>query len=143
MISDSQIKELIVAAAAAAEKAYAPYSGYAVGAALMDAEGEIHSGCNVENVSYGLSICAERNAVFQAIAAGERDFVAIAIVASSQIKPLPCGACRQVLTEFCGPEFELYIASSEDPATYERHLLKDLLPHAFGGETCPLPISQC
>lgn len=93
-------KALVQAAWSAREKAYAPYSEFAVGAALLTAEGQIFGGCNVENLSLGLTICAERVAVGAAIQAGQREFAAIAIVAETGSPIVPCGACRQVLAEF-------------------------------------------
>jgi cytidine deaminase len=92
--------ELIDAAHAAREKAHAPYSKFAVGAALQAKSGEIYAGCNVENLSFGLTLCAERSAVAAAVSNGCRDFVAIAVVTDSKEPAAPCGACRQVLAEF-------------------------------------------
>ena len=91
---------LIDAAIAARLRAYAPYSNFQVGAAVLAADGRIFTGCNVENLSYGLTICAERNAIFAAVAAGIREFSAIAIVADTRQPISPCGACRQVMAEF-------------------------------------------
>ena len=91
---------LLDQAKSASEKAYAPYSGYKVGAALLCSDGTVFTGCNVENASYSLTICAERNAVFQAVAAGQRDFLALAIYVDGEVLFPPCGACRQVLAEF-------------------------------------------
>jgi cytidine deaminase len=120
--------ELIEAATEALENAHAPYSNYKVGAALLCADGSIFTGCNVENASFGLTNCAERTAVFSAIAAGQKNFTAIAIVSSSEPTPFPCGACRQVLSEFCGPDFPVHIKSS---AGIETTRLGELLPHSF------------
>lgn len=92
---------LITEALSAREKAYAPYSKFRVGAALLGKSGRVFTGCNVENISFGLTICAERSAVCSAIAAGETEFVAIAVAADSREPVTPCGACRQVLAEFC------------------------------------------
>jgi cytidine deaminase len=100
--------ELKTAAAKAAENAYAPYSGFKVGAAVLSQDGRIFTGCNVENASYGLSVCAERIAVFNAVNSGVRDFAAIAIHTNSDIPFYPCGACRQVLAEF-NPDMEVII----------------------------------
>src|SRR5688572_3369116 len=93
-------KSLISAAISARLQAYAPYSNFQVGAALLGKDGSIFTGCNVENLSYGLTICAERNAICAAVAAGVREFEAIAIVADTREPVSPCGACRQVMAEF-------------------------------------------
>jgi cytidine deaminase len=108
--------------------AYAPYSKFSVGAALLGDDGRIFTGCNVENASYGLCICAERNAVFAAVAAGTRRFRAIAIVSSAQAPVTPCGACRQVLAEFA-PSFEVHCYGED--GTEQHHTTASLLPHAF------------
>ncbi|HSR87603.1 MAG TPA: cytidine deaminase [Pontiella sp.] len=121
--------ELIKAARKALNRAHAPYSGYRVGAALLCPDGTVFTGCNVENASYGLTNCAERTAVFSAVAAGRTAFSAIAIAASGEPAPFPCGACRQVLAEFCAPEFAIHIARAEG---YETISLGELLPHTFG-----------
>ena len=121
--------KLIFVARKAMEPAHAPYSNYKVGAALLCADGTVFKGCNVENASYGLSNCAERTAIFSAIAAGKREFTALAIVASQEPTPFPCGACRQVLSEFCGPDFPIFIAMGN---SYEATTLGELLPHSFG-----------
>ena len=93
-------QQLLAAATAVRLRAYAPYSNFQVGAALLAKDGRIFTGCNVENLSYGLTICAERNALFAAVAAGVREFDAIAIVADTREPVSPCGACRQVMAEF-------------------------------------------
>jgi cytidine deaminase len=93
---------LIQAAISARDRAHAPFSGFRVGTALEDEQGRIFTGCNIENVSYGLTLCAERLAVFKAVSEGSRSFKRIAIVAHSDILTPPCGACRQILWEFCG-----------------------------------------
>lgn len=120
--------ELVSAAEKAKEKAYAPYSKFKVGAALVARSGKVYTGCNVENASYGLTCCAERNAVFEAVGRGERDFIAIAIVSDSPEPTAPCGACRQVLNEFA-PELEVIMAGKK---VSKKTLLKKLLPLAFG-----------
>jgi cytidine deaminase len=122
--------ELLEQARTAREKAHAPYSRFAVGAALLGKSGRVFVGCNVENLSYGLTICAERNAVFAAVAAGEREFERIAIVADSKTPVSPCGACRQVLAEFC-PELEIVTANLEGEQFEAK--LTELLPRAREG----------
>lgn len=124
-------EELIKAAAQAAANAYAPHSKFQVGAALLCADGTVFTGCNVENSSYGLTNCAERTAVFSAVAAGRRDYKAIAVVAAGDTMPFPCGACRQVLNEFCSGEFPVHVANIDALDTYETLCLSDLLPHGF------------
>lgn len=116
------------------EYAYAPYSKFKVGAALLSKSGKIYIGCNIENAAYGPSNCAERTAFFTAIADGEREFKAIAIVGGKEAVQdyiTPCGICRQVMTEFCNPkEFEIIIAKSEKE--YKRYTLEQLFPVGFG-----------
>ena len=125
------LSELVQRAAKAAKAAYAPYSNFHVGAALLTADGDIFTGCNVENASYGLTNCAERTAIFSAVAAGHRKFAAIAIVADGDQPPYPCGACRQVIAEFCDPETPVLIASQEALKDYEQTTIGDLLPWTF------------
>lgn len=117
----------------AMRKAYAPYSGFFVGAALLTKSGQVYTGCNIENASFSPTNCAERTAFFKAVSEGERDFVAIAVVGgkSGEIAGLcsPCGVCRQVMQEFCGPDFMIYMGKENDG--YEAVALKDLLPYGF------------
>ena len=128
--------ELILEAKNARERAYAPYSKYMVGAALLTKSGKIYHGCNIENAAYGPTNCAERTAFFKAIYDGEREFEKIAIVGAAQGSDAddicaPCGVCRQVMMEFCNPEtFEIILAVS--PEQYEIITLKELLPMGFG-----------
>lgn len=122
--------KLLKAAAACARKAHAPYSRFHVGAALLTNDGEIIAGCNVENASYGLTICAERNAIFASVARGKRKFAAVAIVADAQL-PYPCGACRQVLAEFCPPSTPVFIAPIRNLRRHIRTTLGELLPMTF------------
>jgi len=129
-VVDGQIKDqLIREAQKAYRNAYVPYSHYPVGAAALWSSGAITRGCNVENASYGLTVCAERNAVFQAVAQGERKLKAIAIAVPQKFWPSPCGACRQVLREFA--EDCLVILVNGEGLTRET-TLKQLLPEAFG-----------
>ncbi|MBP2626355.1 MAG: cytidine deaminase [Firmicutes bacterium] len=121
------MEKLIVAAQYAREKAYVPYSNFKVGAAVLTKDGEIYTGCNVENASYGLCNCAERTAVFKAVSEGESEFAAMAIVADTQEPVAPCGACRQVMAEFginkiimCNLHGKQYTAT-----------LEELLPYSF------------
>ena len=119
------------AARAAQANAYAPYSSYRVGAALEALDGRVFVGCNVENVSYGLTICAERSAVVRAVADGARRFRRLVVVSDSEPPASPCGACRQVLLEF-GSEL---LVESIGPGSRHRWLLGDLLPAAFSKGT--------
>ena len=119
---------LVEAALRAREHAHAPFSHFKVGAALEDAEGRIHTGCNVENASYGLTLCAERVAVFKAISEGARKFRRVAVAADTDVLTPPCGACRQILWEFCG-DIELVLANVGGKTEVVR--LKDLLPRPF------------
>ncbi len=123
--------DLLAAAAAARHHAHAPYSQYRVGAALLTQDGRIFTGCNVENASYGLTMCAERVAIGAAVAQGQTAFKAIAIVAGDGPPPFPCGACRQVLAEFCSPDIPVYMGACSALDNYDSHTLGDLLPHAF------------
>ncbi|HMP76734.1 MAG TPA: cytidine deaminase [Kiritimatiellia bacterium] len=122
---------LLRAAAQVSRKAHAPYSEFQVGSALLTTTGEVITGCNVENASYGLTICAERNAIFQAVARGQRKYSAIAIVASGPQMPFPCGACRQVLAEFGAPGMKVLVAPRAKLNTYKELTLGELLPHSF------------
>ena len=119
---------LIEAALAARKNAHAPFSHFQVGAAIEDSDGHIHTGCNVENSTYGLTICAERVAVFKAISEGAHKFKRIAVVADTDVLTPPCGACRQILWEFCG-NAEL-ILSNLQGNTESYHLI-DLFPKPF------------
>ena len=116
---------LVAAARAAREHAVARFSGFKVGAALLTPDGSIISGCNIENATYGLTVCAERVAMFKALSEGHREFVAVAVVADTGEPTPPCGACRQILWEF-GGDLEVFLANlTEHKGT---HRLKDLLP---------------
>jgi cytidine deaminase len=121
--------EWIRQAWAVRERAYAPYSQFTVGAALIDVEGRVFTGCNVENVSFGLTMCAERVALGAAIAAGARVFRVIVIVADTKLPVSPCGACRQVLAEFA-PELEVVLANRSEMLRFS---LAELLPRAGTG----------
>src|ERR1700689_4376693 len=119
---------LIAAATAVRENAHAPFSKFKVGAAVEDDAGRIHTGCNVENATYGLTVCAERTAILKAISEGARKFVRIAIVADTDTLTPPCGACRQILWEFCG---DIEIVLGNPRGASETLRLKDLFPRAF------------
>lgn len=121
-------ESLVQAAWNARQNAYAPYSSFAVGAALLAADGRIFTGCNVENLSYGLTCCAERVAVGSAVAGGAREFVAMAVVADTQTPVSPCGACRQVMTEFSIPT--VILANRDQRLELS---LAELLPRAKAG----------
>ncbi|HSL21899.1 MAG TPA: cytidine deaminase [Vicinamibacterales bacterium] len=121
---------LLESARAARERAHAPYSGFKVGAALETADGRVAAGCNVENASYGLTMCAERVALFKAIADGHRMFSRVVVVADTAEPTPPCGACRQLLWEFCG-DIELVLANLQGVTA--RYRLSELFPKPFDG----------
>jgi len=121
------LSELLEIARKAAELAYAPYSGYKVGSAVLCKDGSIYSGCNIENASYSLTLCAERTAIFKAISEGKKEFEAIAIYVDSDIVFPPCGACRQVISEFA-PSISVVYANREETVESSMDLL---LPGAF------------
>lgn len=119
---------LILAAREAAKHAYAPYSNFCVGAAVMDESGAIYTGCNVENVSYGLTVCAERIALFNALSQGSRRFTALALCAPERVTP--CGACRQVIAEFCDADLPIALTTPEGEETQVVRF-GDLFPNPF------------
>lgn len=126
----NEYQKLIDAASAARQKAYAPYSQFAVGAALLGGDGVIYTGCNVENASYGLACCAERTALFKAVSAGTRHFLALAVVGGEVGEGvgtpcLPCGICRQALAEFCDDKLPIISGNGEITT------LGELFPNAF------------
>ncbi len=129
-------KELVLKAQEAMNNSYSPYSQFKVGAALLTENGKVYTGCNIENVAFGPSICAERVAFFKAISEGEKNFSKIAVVGGkngiiSSATP-PCGVCRQVMREFCSDDFEILIVKETE--NYDKVLLKDLLPYSFKPE---------
>jgi len=133
-LTSEQEKELLDAAKRAYEHAYAPYSKFRVGAAVLLEGGEIFTGCNVENASYGLTNCAERTAVFSAVSAlgGKRVRIrAVAVVNDREVACSPCGACRQVMSEF-GPDAEIFYLG---PNGMQRSSMRELLPNSFGSES--------
>jgi cytidine deaminase len=121
-------KELLAAARAARENSYAPHSRFRVGAAVRSASGRIFAGCNIESASYGLGACAERVAVLKAVSEGERDLRAIAVVTDAETPTPPCGACRQILWEFCG-DVEVVLATMK--GDMEVYRLSSLFPRPF------------
>lgn len=123
-------QELIAEALKARERAVAPYSNFQVGAALLTTDGNVIHGANVESASYGLTCCAERIALFKALADGEKSFTAIAVVARVPGGPTPCGACRQLLAEYA-PDARVFIADTAHPARIKTFTVKSLLPAAF------------
>ncbi len=128
------VKELALTAINAMNTAYAPYSGYRVGAALLAASGRVYTGCNIENASYTPTVCAERTAVFKAVSEGEREFTLLAVAGGKDGKVAgafpPCGVCRQVLAEFCPPETPIVLVKDAE-GNYEMHTLGELLPLSF------------
>jgi cytidine deaminase len=130
------VNELLAAARVARQNAFAPFSHFLVGAALETEDGRVILGCNVENATYGLTICAERVAVFKAVSEGHRRFVRVAVVADTPTPTPPCGACRQILWEF-GGDLEVILGDlSQERAHYR---LRDLFPHPFDAGFLSLP----
>ena len=125
---------LVKTALGGLEKSYVPYSHFHVSAALLCTDGSIYTGNNIENAAYSATVCAERTAFFKAVSEGKRDFEAIAICGGAEgvVKDYcpPCGVCRQVMREFCGPDFKILLARSEDDV--KEYTLKQLLPESFG-----------
>lgn len=127
-------KLLVKEAYEAQKMAYTPYSHWNVGAALLTTDGKIYRGCNIESSTFSPTNCAERTAIFKAVSEGERDFVAIAIVGNDKDTPIgqgdfcpPCGVCRQVMTEFCGGDFEIVLAKDYDK--FKVYTLEEMMPH--------------
>jgi cytidine deaminase len=127
-LRDSGNDALVAAARTAREHAHAPYSNFRVGAAVRAKSGRIFTGCNVENATFGLTLCAERVAIFKAISEGERGFDTVAVVADTGKLTPPCGSCRQILWEFCG-DAEVILANLQGDV--ERYRMSELLPKAF------------
>ena len=127
--ADLDREKLISAAQAARESAYAPYSGYKVGAALLGKSGQIYTGCNVENAVYPLTTCAERAVVVKAVCEGERAFAALAV--ATENGGTPCGSCRQILREFGGPEGSLRVIVADLDGNWRAFTIAELLPHGF------------
>ena len=129
-------KELITKAIDSMQNSYSPYSEFKVGAALLTAEGEVYTGCNVENASYSMTICAERTAFLKAVSDNKRSFSKLAIIAGKHgvvsDYTSPCGACLQVIREFCDDDFEIILAKSNDD--YKVYKLSELLPHSFNSQ---------
>jgi cytidine deaminase len=128
-------EKLVELSKEAMQRAYAPYSGYQVGAALLCADGSVYLGCNIENASYTPTVCGERTAIFKAVSEGKREFTAIAICGGKNgvitgAFP-PCGVCRQVMREFCDDDFTVYLVNAEGFATVT---LADLLPYSFSAK---------
>ena len=129
-------EKLIEQAKEAMQHAYAPYSGYKVGAALLCKDGTVYQGCNIENASFTPTICAERSAIFKAVYDGHREFTSIAVCGGKDgiiTGPFPpCGVCRQVMREFCADDFIIYLVND---VSYETVTLSELLPHSFCAQT--------
>ena len=123
-----ELDALIAAATDARERAIAPYSGFRVGAALETTDGRVITGCNIENASFGLTVCAERVALLTALAAGERSFRSIAVVSQTAEPATPCGPCRQLLWEYCA---DIEVITASTAGAVARYRLADLLPHPF------------
>ncbi|MBU0677544.1 MAG: cytidine deaminase [Verrucomicrobia bacterium] len=134
-MDDTTFVTLLKKAVEASKQSYAPYSKFSVGSCVLMEDGTQYTGCNVENASYGLTLCAERNAITTAVARGQRKIVAVAIVADGSTPPYPCGACRQVINEFGSPETIIVVATVEHPEQFDKTTLGELLPNAFGPDS--------
>jgi cytidine deaminase len=130
MAAKTDMERLVRAAAKARKLASAPYSKFTVGAALLTKHGEIVAGANVESASYGLTCCAERVALFNALTSGKKHFIALAVVARASGGPMPCGACRQLLAEYA-PRAKVWVADSRSPKVIKEFTVRELLPAAF------------
>ncbi len=128
-MTEENFAELIETAKQARLQSIAPFSSFFVGAALKTRDGKVYTGCNVESASYGLTVCAERVAIWKALSEGERDFTELAIVADTETLTPPCGTCRQIIHEFCGDEATVILANLHGET--ETCKMKELLPRAF------------
>lgn len=137
LLSEEEKKKLILSAADARKRAYCPYSDFAVGASLLCSDGSVYQGCNIENSSFGATVCAERNAIFKAVSDGKHEFSAIAVVGGKKDKKIedfiyPCGVCRQVMVEFCKSDFLIIVAKEAE--NYQEYSLRELVPCQFDGD---------
>ena len=130
-LTQGEIDLLLDKAREARDRAYAPYSKYAVGAALLTADGQIYQGCNIENAGFTPTVCAERTAFFKAVYDGHRAFRAIAVIATGEELGFPCGVCRQVMAEFCDRDF-IIVTANRDRTKVDVSDFETLLPHSFG-----------
>lgn len=127
-MSENNLEQLIESAKKVREKAYAPFSNFLVGAAVRTKAGKIYTGCNVESASYGLTVCAERIAIWKAVSEGEREFECVAVVTDTEELTPPCGTCRQIIWEFCG---DVPVTFSNLQGKTETVMMKEILPRAF------------
>ena len=127
-MNENNLEELIESAKKVREKAYAPFSNFLVGAAVRTKDGKIYTGCNVESASYGLTVCAERIAIWKAVSEGEREFECVAVVTDTEDLTPPCGTCRQIIWEFCG---DVPVTFSNLKGKTETVMMKEILPRAF------------
>ena len=130
-LTKKEIDRLLDQAQEARDHAYAPYSNYSVGAALLTADGQVYQGCNIENAGFTPTVCAERTAFFKAVYDGHRAFRAIAIIATGEEMGFPCGVCRQVMAEFCDRDF-IIVTAHRDRTKVDVSDFETLLPHSFG-----------
>ena len=130
-LTQAEIDRLLDLAQEARDHAYAPYSHYSVGAALLTAEGQVYQGCNIENAGFTPTVCAERTAFFKAIYDGHRAFRAVAVIATGEEMGFPCGVCRQVMAEFCDRGF-IIVTANRDRSKVDVSTFEQLLPHSFG-----------